>query len=127
MPANASTILRAALVADGGVTALIGTRIYPNEAGRTASLPYAVYQTVTRDNQDNFTATPTLWFSTVQLDLYAATYAGVIALKQACEVALQGAKPTGSAGIVLLNEQDGFSDDTKIHRVIQDWRVAVCV
>lgn len=109
--------VRNILVAAGGVTALVGTRISPVLRAQDEPLPAVVLTLVSAVPQNILVGAPTLDSNRVQLDAYAATYAGARALADACRAALE------AGGCTLDNEFDVFEPETDEYRVAQDWLV----
>lgn len=104
--------------AAGGVTSLFGStpcRIYPmGEAPQGVALPYATYQQVTGNPENYLANTPNADYSTVQVDVYAATVsearAAMIAIRNALEPV---------AYVVSVREM-GRDPDTNHARVSMD-------
>ena len=105
-------VLRTALVGNGAVSALVGTRVYPVLAPASASLPFIVWRrSGVRRSQTlgGPTGTPTVG---LELELYAATYEGVRDLADKCRLVLDGYGGTLNnvevSNTSLDNEYDGF-------------------
>lgn len=65
---------------DSGVSALISTRLYPMALPGTVTLPAAAYRTISRVLENS-----KCYQTRIQLDLYAASYSGVKALRDAAK------------------------------------------
>lgn len=118
--------VRVALSADAGVTALVGTRIYPVRAEQETLRPYIVLTTVSLDTDETLTGTvaTSLKPARIQVDAYAETYKGAHALADAIDAAIGDiARPEMS--IVKGAEQDLYDDETELRRVSMDFFVSM--
>lgn len=116
----------AVLLADSTFSALTDD-VFPQFAPEGASLPYCIYQRISSDGQHEMGNPSTLGIARIQLDSYAATYAGAKALADAARLALDGYF-TGGIHIRLLSDQDEYEmpisgQGRGIHRVIADYEV----
>lgn len=93
--------IQALLVADPGVSALAGPRIYDTVLPRGSVLPAVVYHTVTAPSSYTMRGTSSPDDITVQLDVYASTAPAVRALRDALEDVLQDFRGTLSGGSVV--------------------------
>lgn len=75
------TDLVTALEADAGVSAAVGSRIYPAPAPNTATMPYLVYQEISVVPVG--TGAPRCEEARVQLDGYAESYATMKGIRDA--------------------------------------------
>lgn len=103
-----------ALVADAGVAAIIGDRIYPVIAPATAETPFATWrrQSVTREMtlSNRPVGLPTV---VLAVELYADTYEAVRELADACRLKLDGwgsgsGESVSVRLVTLSNESDGL-------------------
>jgi hypothetical protein len=126
---NAEAAVRKALVDDPAVAALVGDRITPMVLKQGTTLPAIVCQGISRVPDQ-----PTLEGATarvpirLQLSLWAATFDGARELAAAVEARLDGysgqnGDGTGLRLVYLLNMVDDYEPDTKLYRVIADYRV----
>lgn len=106
-------VVRAALVANGSVNALIGTRIYPVVAPSSAQLPYAVWRRAAVRRSHSLggpVGTPVVG---LELELFASTYEGARDLADKCRLVLDGYGGTLDnvevSNTTLDNEYDGFA------------------
>lgn len=79
-----------ALTNAGGITSLVGTRIYPDIADKDAVAPYIVYQTVTTGGTNSHDGERAYVFPLVQFSCWAQTKAGALALASAVAAVLDG-------------------------------------
>lgn len=94
------------------VSAIVDDRIGRHgEVAQTENQPYIVWQIVTGSAFDNLSAAPGGDFTTVQIDCYHATDAGVEQLAKAVRAALDGVLIVNR---VVVNNRD---PDTKLYRV----------
>jgi len=116
------------LSAAGGVTNLVGKRIYPlvvpqHVAGEVAKMPCVVYARVDVRRQQKFCGTDGLVRSVFQLDSYATTYHESITLAAAVRAALvdyAGTMGTVPVQKVFLDYQDELTEpDPGLYRVMQ--------
>lgn len=80
-------IVYAALTGDATVGALVGTRVYPEQAPDEADLPLIVYGVRVGESVDG---SAQMWQCTVTVSCYAATDAGAEALATAVSTVLDG-------------------------------------
>ena len=109
--------VRNILMAAGGVTALVDTRVSPVQRAQDESLPCVVLGIVSTVPQNHLNGAPTLDANRVQLDAYAETYADAREVATACRTALE------AGGCVMDNEFDAFEPDVSEYRITQDWLV----
>ena len=106
-------VVRAALVANQSVAALISTRIYPVVAPSSAQLPYIVWRRSAVRRSHSLagpTGTPVV---ALDFEMYAATYEGARDLADKCRIVLYGYGGTLDnvelSNTTLDNEYDGFA------------------
>jgi len=108
------------LTGDAGVSALVGTRVYPQVADENAMLPLVVYRRVGGAPLRNL-ATDDAYSSTFRLDCWATDFSGARQLATAVATAVDRYSG-GTIKAVLLNEALPIRDpDTG------DWRMSVGV
>lgn len=99
------------------VSGLFAAQVYPNVAPEGVVPPYATYTRVsavedptldTNGGAGNATNTR------LQIDVFATTYAAAQSSASAVKTALKG----WAAENILLDEQDLYEPDTKLHRVL---------
>jgi len=120
---SAESTLRAVLLANGPVAALVGTRIYPMNLPQSPALPAVTFQRIS--TVPDYTLEEQNWRVPVRLSLslWALTFDGVHVLAAAVEAALRGYSGNGLRLVRLLNMTDDYEPETKQFRVIADYRV----
>lgn len=119
--------LQAHLVADAGVSALIGTRVYPDIMPPGSAKPAAVYTLIGNMRGSTLCATDTLVAGQYQIDAYATSYKASKLLAKALFGCLADYK--GVIGefkvsrIFILSEVDLDDPDPGLYRVSQTYQV----
>ena len=122
--------LRTFLLANAGVSALVGTRAYSAPAPPTAVLPYLTIQQISGTPDHNLVAASGVMRRRYQIDAWASTSAGAIALAAAVRAAVDAY--AGSMGtlrvlsVILEGErelQEDIEDGSQAvtYRVSQDY------
>lgn len=116
------------LTADSTLSALVGTRIYPNVVPQDVTLPAVAYQRISTSRVYSHSpgvsqlARPRFQFTSV-----ARSYSDVKAVANALRGALDAYGGTAASVLVFTmlsqNEFDTFSDDGDLHTVRQDFYV----
>lgn len=119
------TDLHAEILSDSGVTDLIGTRLRYGRARQKETMPYVVYQiltkipTLTHDGDARHAQMP------MQFDIWAATHYQATQVADALESKLVGIKTSrGSTGIQFGNLDRAFTafdDETEFCRFSGDF------
>lgn len=110
--------MRAVLVADSAVTALVpATRIEPTRRTQGAALPAIVLEVSSRSPVNHLTGYAGLDELRVTLTIHAETYHQAMTLAAACRSALQ------NAGYVMESGPDGYEPavDPEEYTVQQAW------
>lgn len=104
--------LRALLVANAGVNALVAGRIYPQTAPAGAALPAIVYSRISGPRLAAHDGPSGVAHPRFQFDCKATTYAGARGLANAVRVALDGYQGTTGdvtfQAILVQDEADGY-------------------
>lgn len=104
-----------------GLTALVSTRIYPNELPQEPDLPAVVYHRITGARTETTGNDSQLAHPMFQLDAYAATYSAVKAVAEQLRLALQGYSglwdATPVSAVRFLGDMDMIEPETGEHRV----------
>ena len=87
--ANIGLTARTITLADGTVSGLVGSRMYPAALPQNATLPAIVYHIISTVHNQRLGGNVDVSMATVQMDCYASTNAGSIALAEAVRLALQ--------------------------------------
>lgn len=112
---SAETTLYGVLAADAGVTALAGTRIYPLLLPQEPTLPAITYQRISTTAVHTRSGNG-LAFVRLQLDCFAATYAGAKSLAAAVVAAVETVD-----GAQQQQMLDGYDDSPEQFRVTIDF------
>lgn len=117
-----------ALTENAGVTALVGTRVYPVIAPQAATLPLIVYTLISGQQEESHSGASGLARPRYQFDCYAETITAAFALGEAVRLAIHGFAGTlGGAGgvtcggILFAGKRVLYEPETKIHRVSIDY------
>lgn len=97
-----------------GVTALVSTRIYPNLAPESATLPYIVYSVVQADRYHTLIGSGDPANYRFQMECVGTTYASAKSVSAAVIAALQGNGYEQS-------QYDLYDDATQLHSRFVDW------
>jgi hypothetical protein len=123
--------IRARLLADGGVSAAVGTRVYWVQRPQLSATPAIVLQVISDPRPDNLKGFDGAREARVQLDVWAATYAAALDIARDAVAAL--AEPATVSGKVFgatrVDGQRDLGEDvngTFVHRQSVDllvWHV----
>lgn len=120
---NAEGAVRSALLASAPVAALVGTRVYPiGSFPQSPTLPAIVYQRPSTV-PDMLLDGQGFVRIRMQLSLWATTFDGARTLADAVVTALDGYHGGELRQVHLINLLDDYEPDTKLFRVIADFRV----
>lgn len=92
------TKLETLLSGDAGIVAIVGTRVYSDEAPQDLVLPYIVYQRISSGRQYSFSGYSNLENPRVQIDCYSSTKSGAVALCDAVVAAMRAATTFSTSG-----------------------------
>jgi len=81
--------LYSAITGHAGLTALVGTRLYPNEAPQDPTLPFIVYYEFATPREQALTGAIAVSKPRIQYSIYDETYAGALAVADELRAALQ--------------------------------------
>jgi hypothetical protein len=119
--------LYARLSGYGGLSALVGTRIYPVRLPQNVALPAVTFQKVTAIRPSNFGVDTGDVRYRIQIDCWASAMPGETAgaNKVAAQVraALKRYRGGNIQDCFLENEQDFYDDSAELYRVILDFVV----
>lgn len=111
---------------NGGVSALVGARIYPLVMPQPVPVMPAIVYQIVNDSPIQSLHGPTLGLrqARVQIDAYGANYAASQALADAIEAALDATSSGGGqCTAVRQGRRDLYESDTKLFRVSLDFSV----
>lgn len=112
------------LTGHAGTAALVGTRVYPNVLPQGVTFPCVSYRRVSGVREHAMGADPQNVESTVQVDCWATTYAGVKALYTQVFQALTRYRLAGTFDDVFAGvPQDLYESEKDLHRVRIDFTV----
>jgi len=119
---NAEGAIRAAILASAPVAAMVGTRVYPMMLPQAPTFPAIVYQRISTV-PDMLVEGPGFAPIRMQLSMWATTFDGARTLADAVVTALHGYHGGELRLSRLINLLDDYEPDTKLFRVIADFRV----
>lgn len=109
------------------LAALIGGRVYPVHAPQTAITPLVVYSRIARERQSGMGSDSLLSADRIQIDCYATTYGGMIAVKRQVDAALRrhmdGAATPPIRGVLAATEQNWYEPEVSQYRAILEYDV----
>lgn len=117
------------LLATAGVTALVGTRVYPGTRRQGSPLPALVFNRISGVRDYTMVEPSGLVESRVQIDAWASEWLGAKTLARAVRASLSGIKGTFSGievqGVFLDGERDTFEGEApeRLYRVSMDFNV----
>ena len=118
------TELRTLLLANAGVSALIGTRLRPLRLQDNETLPATTYQRVVTTPWNAMSGAHDAAGTLMQLDSYAEEYADAEAVSEAIQTALDGVQGNGNIQAALMNNRIPVYDaDLRAYRVIDEYRI----
>ena len=100
-------------MADTAVTALIGARMYPDQAPQGVTVPYVTYSLIDSPRYHSLAGPAGMGTARVQVDTYANGKPAVNAIKEAMRLCLSGWSGTQSSrrcSILLDSDNSGFVD-----------------
>jgi len=125
--------LVAELLADAGVSALVGTRVHPHVIPQDGELPAITYQRISSQREMQMDGPLSLIRVRMQVDCWSSSYSGAKSLADAVRSALNGVgirspKTLGSESVQLVflesdNDLADFEGDKREYRVSQDWMI----
>ena len=118
--------IQSALLANAGIAALVGTRIYADIADGTTAAPYIVWQVIATRGETTHDGARGIEFPLIQVSCWAATKAQAIALASAVDDALNGNTISGAHGVTFtFSDQSGtYESDTKLFGEILEFNAA---
>jgi hypothetical protein len=118
-------LVRAELIADVILTALVGARIYPQLIPQGVQTPVVVLSLISEIPENSLTGTiERLKMSRLQVDCYAKTYIAAWQVADAADNVLASLL-RHDLSAVKENSQDLYDDEAQLHRVSSDYLVAV--
>ena len=126
---NVLKAIRAKLIADSDVTAIIGSKCYPVVAPQKAAAPFVILSVVGNDPQDTKSGVADVDVFRIQVDSYAAGYDDVQDLDKKVRTAIDKYMGTSASiyidGVRYLNSQDLYENDPGEYRRMSDYIVRI--
>ena len=111
--------LHAHLVADAGVTAAVGTRIYPITPPQGPTMPYVVYDQTAGEPGSALGADIGLVWATINFDAFAATYLEALQVQTAIrsDIKRQGWTQAGVTCVdaILMDTESDYEDEVSAY------------
>lgn len=127
------TLIFTRLSTFGGLTALIGTRVYPNIAPQNAARPFVTYRRVTSDRPAAMGSDSGVVRARFQFDTFAEDdetevgFDDAAAIRAQIRAALKRWRDPVGPPVVqdtfLVSEIDLYEDDTRLHHLADDYEV----
>lgn len=108
------TTLYSTLAADSTVSAIVGTKIYPNPAPQGTAKPMISYFVVSGTREHTLTGVGDMQRKLIQVNCHADTYSGAKTLANAVIGALEGDG-------YMTNYIDLYDPQVQTHTVAIDW------
>ena len=114
----------ALLVGGSGITALVGTRIYPRRLPQNHTLPALVYSLISAPRELNHSGAESLVTARVQVTAHASTYAVAKSVQNAVQSRADGY--SGTVGGVVVDKvytedgPDGYDPTTETEQAVTD-------
>jgi hypothetical protein len=105
------SVLRSALIANGAVSALIGTRVFPVIAPASAQLPFVTWRRVGVRRQQTLGAPMGMPVTTVEYSIFGTTYEQARDVADAMRAVLDGYGGTANNTEVKQTSLEQESDD----------------
>lgn len=125
--------IRQHLTANGGVSALVATRVHPQVLPQRPTYPAVRYAVIDTPRDMHMQGASGLTWPRVQIDGFAQTYAAAVELAKAIRLAMNGFQGTMGTGpgvevdaVFLVDERDLYDDDTELeglYGISQDFEI----
>lgn len=119
--------IRALLLADPGVAALVGPRVYPNALPLNATMPAVTLQEISGNQDVNQDGPSDPSETRIQIDCWARDMAVAAAVREAIKVKLNGFAGLAAGmplhGVFLAGKRTSYELDTKLHGASMDFMV----
>jgi len=123
--------INATLAAHSGITAIVGTKIYPGNAGQDATLPWLVFRNVSDNPAHVLGGLPTLTEARFEFTAYAATYKQAAEISGQVKLCLRGFTGvmggTGGVNVSACLDQGGpnaYEGDPKVFLSSTDFMIS---
>lgn len=112
--------VRAALLADSAVTALVAQRIAAGIMPEGTVRPYVTYSLVTGERIPSMTDSGLLRHARIQFNCFAVTYASAKQIALAVQTAIEA---SALFEVVFLTDQDLYDPETNLFYTVLDYSV----
>lgn len=118
--------LYSALSGDATLAAIVSSRIYPDVADSSASVPYVVYQNISTTGETTHDGIRTLEFPSVQLTAWAKTKAETLSIVSRINALLDGKTVSGTsqATFRFSNQLGNYDSETRMFGEIIEFTVS---
>ncbi len=111
-----------------GLTALVGTKIYPLQIPQNVNVPAVVYQLISQERMHSLGGDKGMTSPSMQLTSYATTYNTAKNVAEQVRIALQNYTGTMGSGVtiqsvLMTSEFDGYESDTLYYFVEQEFKI----
>ena len=117
------------LTNDGPISAIVGTRVFPEIADQEQTKPYVVYSIRSNDPSDVQAAPSALDTASVEVNCYALSYTAAIDLSDAVRTCLDRRSGTYSGvnvqSIQYITEVMDFEEPQRLYRVMSDYEMRI--
>lgn len=120
----------ARLSGDAGVSALVGTRIYPGAGPEGATYPLVLYNQIDSGAVRDLSSATDHFRTLQQIDVYATTKSSAVAIAAAVRASLDYKLNQTWGGLSIpasrFDDQfdSGFEEGSNLHRIIQQYRIS---
>lgn len=123
--------LRAFLLADAGIAAVVGTRVYPIKIPQGVNAASIVYTRISGAGDYHMAGPSGLAMPRYQLDSWAPTADAATALANLIKDRISGFRGVMGTGPIavtvqgafLLDEREDYDDTPKLHRMSRDYAI----
>ena len=115
------------LIADAGVSAIVGTRVYPILMPQNPTFELITYQKISGVRGKQLSGTTGYARPVIQIDCWAESFLTAQTLADAVRSAVDGYSGLMGSDVVdraqIMNEMDLYENETQIFRVSQDYEI----
>jgi len=131
---NVSGPIAVLIAADATANGIMGGRVYPNVLKQETTYPAAAVTLVSNSPTNTKSQASDLDIITVQVDVYGETYTSAANAAAAIRTALDyqsgTVNLTGGGSVVVRHieykgQQDGFTDNAELHRIINTYTLSI--
>jgi len=131
---NVSGPIAVLIAADATANTLMGGRVYPNVLKQETTYPAAAVNLISNTPTNTKGQASDLDIATVQVDVYGETYTSTAAASAAIRTALDyksgTVNLTGGGTVVVRHleykgQQDGYTENAELHRIINTYTISI--